>query len=156
MCIFVSKNKFVVQLLQLLEKNERLKFTYRKTIRGPMQIISHAAIVPSMYCVRCSRDASLCASYKSYERRLQLVRAGTLRNDDDAECLCKHFRCNEIEKSGEKNVTKMYSLCCIILFIGKNSKKKHTQIIYQIKWIELQQLCAHIKSVYCGSHSHYG
>ena len=44
--------------------------TYRKTINGPIQITSHAAIVPSIHCVRCSRDASVCASYKSYERRL--------------------------------------------------------------------------------------
>lgn len=42
--------------------------THRKTINGPIQMISHAAIVPRRYCVRCSRVASVCASYKSYER----------------------------------------------------------------------------------------
>lgn len=49
---------------------EKSELTYRNTIKGPIQITSHAAIAPSMHCVRCSRDASVCASYKSYERRL--------------------------------------------------------------------------------------
>lgn len=39
--------------------------SYLKTINGPMQIISHAAMVPNRNCVRCSRDASTSASYKS-------------------------------------------------------------------------------------------
>lgn len=43
-------------------------------------MISHAASVPSRTCVRCSRDASACASYKSY-------RVGALRVDDVVECL---------------------------------------------------------------------
>lgn len=61
-------------------------FTHRKTINGPIQIISHAAIVPRRNCVRCSRDASTSASYKSYERA-KLCRDGALRVDEVVECL---------------------------------------------------------------------